>query len=250
MSKIRVLLVGESWVSTTTHVKGWDFFSSTEYSVGTEYLVAALATDEFEFGHMPGHIAAASFPTTIEGLAQYDVILLSDIGANTFLLHPDTSAGKIMPNRLKLLKTWTENGGGLAMCGGYMSFAGINATAKYFRSPIEAVLPVNLYTFDDRVEAPEGVVGNVVDPAHPIVSGIPGEWPPLLGYNELMLKQGAHLIVKAGNDPLLAVQSVGQGRSLIWASDIGPHWCPPPFLAWSGYAQLWKQAIRWLAQRI
>ncbi|MEP6985100.1 MAG: glutamine amidotransferase [Chloroflexota bacterium] len=250
MSSIRILLVGESWVSTSTHVKGWDFFSSTEYSVGTEYLVAALASDDFEFGHMPSHIAAESFPTTIDGLARYDVILLSDIGANTFLLHPDTSRGLIMPNRLKLLKTWVENGGGLGMCGGYMSFAGINAAAKYYRSPIEAILPVNIHTFDDRVEAPEGVIGQIVDAKHPILDGITGEWPPLLGYNELILKSEAQLLVKANNDPLLAVQSVGSGRTLSWASDIGPHWCPPPFLAWSGYARLWQQSIRWLAQRI
>ena len=247
---IRVLLVGESWMSTSTHVKGWDFFTSTEYSVGTGYLVEALKGGEFEFGHMPSHIAAESFPTAIEALADYDVILLSDIGANTFLLHPDTSRGLIMPNRLKLLKTWVENGGGLAMCGGYLSFAGINASAKYYRSPIETILPVNIHTFDDRVETPEGVVGQVVDATHPILSGITGEWPPLLGYNEVILKPEAQLLVTAGNDPLLATQSVGKGRTLIWASDIGPHWCPPPFLAWEGYASLWQQAIRWLAQRI
>ncbi len=250
MSSIRVLLVGESWVSTSVHVKGWDYFSSAEYSVGTEYLVAALANDDFEFGHMPSHIAAAAFPTTLDGLAQYDVILLSDIGANTFLLHPDTSRGLIVPNRLKLLQTWVENGGGLAMCGGYLSFAGINASAKYYRSPIESILPVNIHTFDDRVETPEGVVGKVVDATHPILSGITGEWPPVLGYNEVMLKPEAQLLVSVGSDPLLAVQSVGQGRTLIWASDIGPHWCPPPFLAWSGYALLWQQAIGWLARRI
>ncbi len=250
MSSIRVLLVGESWISTSTHIKDWDFSSSTKYSVGTKYLVAALEGDEFEFGHMPGHIAGAGFPTQIEDLEQYDVILLSDIGANTFLLHPDTSAGKIVPNRLKLLQQWTENGGGLAMCGGYLSFSGINASAKYYRSPIEAILPVTIHTFDDRVETPEGVVAKVVDDNHPIMSGITGEWPPLLGYNEVILKPEAHLLVTAGIDPLLAVQNVEEGRSLIWASDIGPHWCPPPFLAWSGYAQLWQQSIRWLAKRI
>lgn len=249
MSSIRVLLVGESWMSTTTHVKGWDFFVNSEYTVGTEYLVAALANDEFAFNHMPAHIAAASFPTTLEGLAAYDVVILSDIGANTFLLHPDTSRGLIVPNRLKLLQTWVENGGGLAMCGGYLSFSGMNAAAKYYRSPIEAILPVNIHTFDDRVETPEGVVGSIVDAAHPIVADITETWPPLLGYNELVLKPDAHLIVAAGNDPLLAVRMVGRGRTLSWASDIGPHWCPPPFLAWHGYARLWQQAIRWLAQR-
>ena len=29
MAAIRALLAGESWVSNSTHFKGWDFFSST-----------------------------------------------------------------------------------------------------------------------------------------------------------------------------------------------------------------------------
>lgn len=251
MADIRILLAGESWVSNSTHFKGWDFFSSTVYEVGTEYLEKALRTDGFSFQHMPGHIAAVSFPTSLDELSAYDVIILSDIGANTLLLHPNTwQRGQTMTNRLKLLQTWVENGGGLAMCGGYLSFSGIYASAKYYRTPIETILPVNIHTFDDRVEAPEGIIADVVDPTHPIVSSINSVWPALLGYNELTLKPDSHLLAKAGDHPLLAVRSVGQGRTLIWASDIGPHWCPQPFLQWDGYARLWQQSIRWLAQQI
>ena len=54
MSNIRVLLAGESWVSTTTHLKGFDFFSSTAYATGLEYLEAALmAAGGIEFTHLP-----------------------------------------------------------------------------------------------------------------------------------------------------------------------------------------------------
>jgi uncharacterized membrane protein len=251
MSAIRILLAGESWVSNSTHFKGWDFFSSTVYEVGTEYLEKALTGDEFKLEHMPGHVAATRFPTTLDELAQYDVVMLSDIGANTLLLHPDTwLRGQTMPNRLKLLKQWVEAGGGLAMCGGYLSFAGIYGSAKYYRTPLETILPVSIHPFDDRFEVPEGVVAEVVDAVHPILEGISGEWPALLGYNELTLRPEGHLLVKSGEHPLLAVRPVGQGRTLIWASDIGPHWCPQPFLRWSGYARLWQQSLRWLAGRI
>lgn len=250
MADIRILLAGESWVSNSTHYKGWDFFSSTVYEVGTEYLEKALADGGFSFNHMPGHMVAANFPTTLEALNQYDVVILSDIGANTLLLHPDTSQrGLIIPNRLKLLQAWVEGGGGLAMCGGYLSFAGIYASAKYYRTPIENVLPVDIHTFDDRVETPEGVVAEIVDSNHPILAGIDSEWPALLGYNELVLKPDAHLLARAGDHPLLAVRAVGKGRTLIWASDIGPHWCPTPFLKWEGYGKLWRQALQWLAGR-
>jgi uncharacterized membrane protein len=250
MADIRVLLAGESWVSSTTHFKGFDFFSSTVYEVGVDYMAKALSGNGITFEHMPSHVAQKEFPLTLDSLSRYDVVILSDIGANTLLLHPDTwLRGKSMPNRLKLLKQWVENGGGLAMCGGYMSFAGIYGAAKYYRTVIEEILPVNLLTFDDRVEVPEGVNSEVLMPEHPIVQGVPTDLPLLLGYNELVLKPDAQLLISAGEHPMLAVRSVGQGRTLAWASDIGPHWCPEPFVTWEGYARLWRQAAAWLAGR-
>ena len=245
---VRVLLAGESWVSTSTHVKGWDFFSSTVYETGIRSLEAALAGSEIELRHLPGHLAPEKFPLTREELGAYHVVILSDLGSNSLLLHPSTwTSGKTMPNRLHLLKEWVLEGGGLAMCGGYYSFAGISAAAKYYRTSVEEILPVRIHTFDDRVEAPEGLVPEVLRPDHPILKGMGGEWPPLLGLNELVLKEDSDLLARAGAHPLLAVASRGKGRTLAWASDIGPHWCPEPFTRWEGYARLWKNAIRWLA---
>ena len=251
MTTTRVLLAGESWVSSTTHAKGFDLFSSTAYATGLEYLEAALTTAGVAFTHLPNHLADRQFPNTEEGLAQFDVIILSDIGANTLLLHPDTWLhGQPTPNRLRLLKAWVTKGGGLAMCGGYYSFAGIYGAARYARTPIEEILPVNIMPYDDRLETPEGTSPQVVDPQHPIVAGISDPWPLLLGFNELTLKPTATLLAKAGQYPLLAVQTYEQGRTLAWASDIGPHWCPEPFATWDGYARLWSQAVNWLAGRL
>jgi uncharacterized membrane protein len=252
MANIRVLLAGESWTTESTHFKGWDYFSSAVYDTGIEHIEKALAGDGFTFEHLPSHLAAKQFPSTLDDLSAYDVILLSDIGANTLLLHPDTWLnGKSTPNRLKLLKQWVEQGGALGMCGGYMSFAGINGAAKYYRTAIEEILPANIHPFDDRVETPEGAVAQVVAAEHPILQGVTGEWPVLLGYNELVAKPDAQVLVgiQDTDHPLLAVRTVGQGRTLIWASDIGPHWCPEPFLNWNGYAQIWRQAVQWLARR-
>jgi uncharacterized membrane protein len=250
MSSIRVLLAGESWVSNSTHFKGWDFFSSTVYEIGTEYLEKVFVPPNFDFHHMPSHIAASEFPLDKERLKQYDIVILSDIGANTLLLHPDTWArGKAVPNRLRLLEDWVKEGGGLAMCGGYYSFAGIYGAAKYYRTPIERILPVDIHCLDDRVETPEGTAPEVVEPAHPIVEKMPASWPRLLGFNELSLKPDAQLIVKVAEHPLLMVRTVGKGRTLAWASDIGPHWCPEAFASWEGYARLWSQSTEWLAGR-
>ncbi len=246
---IRVLLAGESWVSSTTHYKGWDFFQSAVYETGCAYLQQALEKAGMQFTHIPGHMAAEHFPLDLKTLKAFDVVILSDIGANTLLLHPDTwLRGQQMPNRLTLLRQWVEEeGGGLAMCGGYYSFAGIYGQAKYYRTTIEQILPVNIYPFDDRVELPEGVTPQIAQRGHPILKGVPTDWPALLGLNELELKPEADLLLKAGQYPLLAVQKAGHGRTLAWASDIGPHWCPSAFVSWKGYARLWSQAVRWLA---
>ena len=38
----KVLLAGESWMSYTTHVKGFDSFYTSTYETGEKWLVAAL----------------------------------------------------------------------------------------------------------------------------------------------------------------------------------------------------------------
>jgi uncharacterized membrane protein len=250
MDKIRVLLVGESWVSVSTHHKGFDHFSSGTYETGHAYLQQALESSGFvEYHFLPGHLAGEQFPETMEDLCKYDVVILSDVGANTLLLSRKVFLeGSTAPNRLRLINQWVAEGGALCMCGGYLSFAGFQASAKYFRTPIEEVLPVDIHTFDDRVETPEGAYVQVVDPNHPIVADVPNDWPVLLGYQEAPLKSGAHLIAKTQyGHPLLATMEFGKGRSMVWMTDIGPHWCPKQFVKWSGYAILWQNAIKWLA---
>jgi uncharacterized membrane protein len=248
MAALRVLLAGESWVSTSTHFKGWDFFSSTVYETGIGYLRQVMEQGGIDFTHLPGHLAPTDFPLTHDDLARYDVVILSDLGANSLLLHPDVwLRGKSVPNRLRLLQEWVEAGGGLAMCGGYLSFAGIYGAAKFYRTAVEEVLPVTIHPFDDRVETPEGAQAEVLLPDHPIVQGMGGAWPALLGYNEVVARPEATVLARVGAHPLLAVRTVGQGRTLVWTSDIGPHWCPEPFVTWEGYGRLWLQALAWLA---
>jgi uncharacterized membrane protein len=52
-----------------------------------------------------------------------------------------------------------------------------------------------------------------------------------------------------GADPLVVVGEYGLGRSAAFTSDCGPHWCPPPFMAWEGYATMWQQLVAWVAGR-
>lgn len=250
----KVLLVGESWVTSETHFKGFDQFGSVHFHLGAKPLVDALAGTEFELDYMTAHEAQEGFPFEMEGLAGYDVILLSDIGANTFLLPPAVwLRSQCVPNRLKLLKEWTANGGGLAMIGGYFSFQGIDGRARWRKTPVEDALPVTCHPWDDRVEIPEGATAELVEPGHEIFSGLSGAWPPILGVNEVMLRDDAQVLARLpedqGGHPLLVLGGHGKGRTAAWTSDIGPHWLSPGFCEWDGYARLWRNLLGWLAAR-
>ncbi len=244
----RVLVVGESWVTQETHVKGWDHFTSAAFHTGVGPLRDALQARGIAVDHMPAHEAGEAFPSAASGLAEWDVIVLSDIGANTLLLHPDTwLRGRPHPNRLSVVRDWVLAGGGLAMAGGYLSFQGIDGRARYRGTPVEEVLPCLIDPWDDRVEVPEGFRPTAVAPDHPILAGVTGSWPLLLGYNRVRARDDAVLVAAVGDDPVLLAREVGAGRTLAWTSDVGPHWCPDDFVTWEGYGRLWANAVRWLA---
>lgn len=253
---VKVLLVGESWISSATHYKGFDQFGSVTFHLGAEPLVAALKGSAFELTYMTAHDAVDRFPYTMEELDQWDVLILSDIGANSLLLPPAVwLQSKTVPNRLRLIKAWVEKGGGLLMAGGYFSFQGIDGKARWRKTPVEDTLPVTCFPWDDRAEMPEGAVPEILQPRHPVLQGLDGEWPVILGVNEVELRQaeGVELLARVpldqGGFPLLALGGFGKGRTAAWMSDIGPHWLSPEFCAWAGYGVLWKNILGWLSEK-
>jgi uncharacterized membrane protein len=244
----KVLLAGESWVSAVIDHKGYDAFAHTQVHIGCAALLKALAAEGHEVTHLRSHDVAEFFPLTLEELDAYDVVLLSDVGANTLLLPPVVfEEGRRAPNRLKLLREWVNRGGGLMMAGGYLSFQGFEAKANYFDTPIEEILPVTLLPYDDRVEAPEGAEGALTDVEHPVTAGLDREWPAILGYQKLAARDDATVLAEVEGRPLLVVREVGEGRTLAYASDISPHWAPQEFMDWAGYGKLFGQAVEWLA---
>jgi len=246
--KPHVLIAGESWSVHSIHQKGFDSFTTTEYAEGVKWLRDALEAGGWEVTYQPAHVAARDFPTETTDLAQYDCVMLSDIGANTLLLHPDTFGhSKSLPNRLHTIRQYVENGGGLIMIGGYMTFQGIDAKAQYRGTAIETALPVTLEAGDDRVECPQGVTPQVIDANHPLVAGIEDSWPNLLGYNRLKAKADGEVVVTVGDDPLIVIGTHGEGRSVAFASDCGPHWAPPAFVDWKDYATIWQRMTAWAA---
>ncbi len=153
----RVLIAGESWMTTSTHVKGVDEFSVHSYVEGVGPLRDALTSRGHDVTHMPAHLVPTQFPGNAEALSQFDVVVLSDIGANSLQLAPGVfdqfRAGE---DRLVALRDWVGAGGSLMMIGGYLSFSGFQARAA-FRQTAIAEEPVR--------EAKDGVRMTVVQDA-------------------------------------------------------------------------------------
>ena len=182
---------------------------------------------------MPAHLVLEQFPSTMEQLSQYDVVMISEVGANTFYLHPQTfNNTRRTPNRLALLWEYVKEGGALGMFGGYMSFQGIEGKGKWAGSEIEECLPVNFSYYDDRAEHPEGICLQIDQNAHPILQEFPTQSPPLLGYNVAIAKPEAQVLIQYQGDPMLCLMEYGKGCTFTWSSDCAPHWMPEEFCNW------------------
>ena len=200
---------------------------------------------------MPSHVAMERFPRTAEHLGEYDVCILSDIGANTLNLPGAVfERSRTIPNRLRAIDEYVTNGGALLMVGGYLSFQGIQAMANYRNTCLADVLPVSMEIGDDREECPDGAIASVTAELHPITTALAGKvWPPILGFQRLTAKPGASVLIEIEGYPLLTVGEHGSGRTAAFSSDMAPHWLPPEFLEWEGYSELFSGLVTWLARK-
>ncbi len=194
-------------------------------------------------------------PTTAEGWAKFDVVLVGDIDATYF-----------SPRQLQQMEARTAAGGGLLMLGGQNSFA----PGGYAGTPVEKALPVFVGPKDDAQDKDRFVPRlTAAGLGSPILDGLndwfgvgdrPGlkELPPLNG-NVIVgrPKSGAEVLMVHGGQPggdgqpqvVLATQRYGKGRSAAFTVDTTYLWFLP--LRGMGqdspYNKLWGQMVRWLA---
>jgi len=245
---ISILFVGESCFAAHTEFKGIDHFCETNYHESAQIMKNLFLGLGHSVTHIPCHLVFRDFPRDLETLSQYDVILFSDVGSNTFLLLPEmVRTGKRVTNLLKLVCQYVANGGGFGMIGGYMTFQGMDGKGKWKDTVIEDILPVHLLYGDDRCEVPEGADLCCVPDAHPVLHGLPEHWPYILGYNKLIAKSDAEILVSHAGDPIIALRKHDQGRTLAYATDCTPHWAPAAMYTWEKYPLLWDNLVRYLA---
>lgn len=244
----RVLFVGESWHVHTVETKGFDVFSYDYYEEAVEYIREAIEYSGWEFVHIPSHLVERDFPKSTIALSEFNVVMFSDVGANTMNIPMNVFMKSIPnPNKLELLREYVVAGGAFVMIGGYLSFMGIQGRGAYKHTPIEEILPVEMDCYDDRREISNGIIPTIRDVNHPVMKGIPEIWPPILGYNHLTAKQGTEIIATVNNDPLIVLGHYGKGRTCAYATDCSPHWSPLEFCSWYGYSIFWKNLLNWLS---
>lgn len=193
---------------------------------------------------------------TKEQLANVDVVILGDVEPEFFA-----------EAELSSLKTWvTDDGGGLLLTGGYLCFA----RGGFGSSILRQVLPV-VFIEDGptQIDAPFNLKLTEIGQAHPIfhVTGDRAKdraiWhslPALSGCSRIRsIKPGAQVLAvnptvggldDAGGLPVMVVQEVGLGRTMVFAVDTTWKWrtIVGGFTGNIGfYQKFWGQTVRFLA---
>jgi len=250
VAKKNVLLVGETWIVTKFHTKGFDVVPLGGYEDFSVYFKEGLrGFQDIEISHIPNHLVLSAFPQTIEQLSRFDVLIISDCGRNTLTMYPEMFKVPMGPDRLQLIADYVRGGGALIMAGGWVDFQGFQGKGNYHGSAVEEVLPVNISETDDRVETTHGVKPKILEADHPVLSGIPTDWPAFLGYQKVYPKEHSKVLATIGeDDPFIVVGEVDKGRSMAFTSDLAPHW-GTDFVKWEHYGRFWYQAINWLSKK-
>lgn len=167
-----------------------------------------------EVTYVPSDLIHERVPTTAGGMAAYDVVVISDVGANSFQLRRGRSAP---PCRRRTCPS---------------------SSGRWSRRAKRSSWPVELPAGAERTVAGE----------HDVVGG---STAPGLRCSDStkMVPKDAVVLAECAGHPLLVVSRYGQGRSAAFTSDMAPHWAPPPFLAWDGYPELWDRLLGWLSAR-
>jgi len=251
MAQKNVLFVGETWIVTKFHTKGFDVVPLGGYDDFSVYFKKGMEPfKDVNIDHIPNHLVLSAYPQTMEHISKYDVVIISDCGRNTLTMYPDMFTVPMGPDKVQLTADYVKNGGSLVMVGGYVDFQGFQGKGNYHGSAIEDVLPVNIMDRDDRVEGTQGVKPEVVEPDHEILADISPDWPDFLGYQKVHPKEHARVLAKIGkdNDPFIIIGESGKGRSMAFMSDLSPHW-GTDFVNWKDYGKFWYNSIKWLSDK-
>ncbi|GHC62068.1 glutamine amidotransferase [Roseibacillus persicicus] len=190
-------------------------------------------------------------------LAEYDVIIFSDVEAKNFQLDPSffdrSKFGQeplTFPDRVRLTVEACHAGTHFMFLGGWLSFNGEMGKGGWGRTRLREILPCECLAVEDLRESTEGFHLEQSALPNDIFSQVDfSKIPPILGYNIVQPRAGCDVILQwPDGDPAICVGEFGKGRVLAYTSDPAPHWgCN--FVYWSEYEKFWICALQWLLQK-
>lgn len=165
-----------------------------------------------------------TFPTTREELYSYDAMIISDV-----------PVGNFSQDQLQWVVDWvTERGAGFLMGGGYTTFD----CGHYDQTVWEKIIPADMKAYGQGyVEEPYRMTIPKAARSHPIwhfsddpeendrILDSHPEWRGMVRIKRV--KPGALVLgirPDTGNEPLIAVQSYGRGRSIAYMPDPNGGW--------------------------
>ena len=186
-------------------------------------------------------------------LAEYDLIIFSDVDAKLFQLSPKffdrSKFGKevlTFPDRIRLSVEHAQAGGRYMFLGGWYSFTGELGKGGWGRTRLKEILPVKCLDFEDLVETTEGFSMEVTPEGAELCPDLNLDGcPPILGYNQTTLLDDSIVIArfKETGDPAIILRNIGSGKVLAYTSDPCPHWgCN--FVYWEGYSAFWQSLAK------
>lgn len=185
-------------------------------------------------------------------LADYDVLIFSDVEAKNFQLAPGFfdrqkfgTAVLTFPDRVRLTVEAIHSGTAAMFLGGWLSFTGEMGKGGWNRTRLREVLPVQCSDYEDLIESTEGFTARPTVLGQPALAGLDfATFPPILGYNKVAPRADCPVLLTAAEtgDPLLATGRFGRGQVLAYMSDPAPHWgCN--FVFWPQYAAFWLSCL-------
>jgi uncharacterized membrane protein len=222
----------------------YDHYLKTAIESTGEHTCATCSTWDF-YGMPPGRWE--------EILADYDVVVFSDVELKNFQLAPQFFDRAVFgrgiityPDRIRLTVEAVEAGLRIMFMGGWLSFTGEMGKGGWGRSRLSEILPVACLETEDLVESTEGFTFRREDPG--FLPGVDfGTAPPILGYNRTIPREDStvHIEVCETGDPLIVTRRHGGGATLAYTSDPAPHW-GVNFVQWEQYQTLWARALEHL----
>jgi uncharacterized membrane protein len=190
-------------------------------------------------------------------LADYDVLIFSDVEAKNFQLAPSFfdrqkfgTTVLTFPDRVRLTVEAIQGGKSALFLGGWLSFTGEMGKGGWNRTRLRDILPVQCSDYEDLIESTEGFTAQVTEEGRAVFQGIDfATFPPILGYNKTAPRPGCPTLITVPQtgDPLVAAGTFGQGKVLAYMSDPAPHWgCN--FVFWPQYADFWLKCVEYVVK--